>query len=64
VFRGWSLARRSGLLTKGKLVLEHWLKELLDAGVFWTPDETLEPEDEAFLFRCSYGIHIIDLSKT
>ena len=63
---GWFGAiERSGLLTKGNLVISIGVKELLDAGVhFGHQTKRWNPKMKPFIFDARNGIHIIDLSKT
>ena len=46
--------------------VKYWRKRTIGfRRPFWTPDEALEPQDEAIhLRRAQLAIHIIDLSKT
>src|SRR5882724_8273522 len=56
---------KSGLLTKGKIVISIGLKELLDSGVhFGHQTKRWNPKMKPFIFDARNGIHIIDLSKT
>src|ERR1051325_3936766 len=58
-------ASRSGLLTKGKIVLSIGVKELLEAGVhFGHQTRRWNPKMKKFIFDARNGIHIIDLSKS
>src|SRR6266404_5714947 len=56
---------KSGLLTKGKIVISIGVKELLDAGVhFGHQTKRWNPKMKPFIFDARNGIHIIDLSRT
>src|SRR5438046_1857356 len=56
---------KSGLLTKGKIVISIGVKELLESGVhFGHQTKRWNPKMKPFIFDARNGIHIIDLSKT
>ena len=40
------------------------MKQLLEAGVTWTPNKALEPKNARLYFTERNGIYIIDLQKT
>ena len=39
------------------------MKQLLEAGVHWSPNTPLEPKNEKYIFTERNGIYIIDLQK-